>query len=116
MFEGFNAAGVHIANQAALSLYASGRTCGVVLSSGDGATHTVPIYEGHAISHVTRSIDLSGRDITNYLNNLLTECGHSFDNPAKWEIVRDIKESVLFFLLSFFHQFTSSKGNLGAWL
>ena len=48
-FETFNAPALYIQIQAVLSLYSSGRTTGVVLDSGDGVTHVVPIYEGFAI-------------------------------------------------------------------
>ena len=45
MFETFNPPAMYVAFQAALSLYASGRTTGFVLDSGDGVTQTVPIFE-----------------------------------------------------------------------
>ncbi|KAJ2774705.1 actin [Coemansia nantahalensis] len=49
MFETFNTPAFYVANQAIMSLYASGRTTGLVLDSGDGVTHAVPIYEGYVL-------------------------------------------------------------------
>jgi actin-related protein len=51
MFEVFNVPCLYVSVQGVLALYASGRTSGVVLDSGDGVSHTVPIYEGYAIPH-----------------------------------------------------------------
>lgn len=51
MFESFNVPALFLSTQSVLSLYASGRTTGLVVESGDGVSHTVPIYEGYAIPH-----------------------------------------------------------------
>merc|ERR1712167_313413 len=51
MFETFQVTGMYVAIQAVLSLYANGRTTGCVVDSGDGVTHTVPVYEGFSIPH-----------------------------------------------------------------
>ncbi|KAI6227540.1 Arp-1 [Aphelenchoides fujianensis] len=93
-FETFNVPAIHVQMQAVLSLYAAGRTTGVVLDAGDGVSHCVPVYEGFAIEPAIQRIDVAGRDVTNYLNILLRKEGHIFHRTSELEIVRDIKEKV----------------------
>ena len=96
MFETFNVPALHLSIQAILSLYASGRTTGVVLDSGDGVSHAVPVFEGFAIPNSIRRIDVAGRDVTEQLQVLLRKNGIVMHTSAEKEIVRNIKEKLCY--------------------
>jgi len=101
MFETFSVPSFYVQIQAVLSLYSSGRTTGVVLDSGDGVTHTVPIYEGYCLPHAVQRLDLAGRDCTEYMCRILVERGYSFVTSAEREIVQDIKERLCYVTMDY---------------
>ena len=96
LFESFDFQAMYVAIQAVMSLYANGRSTGLVVDSGDGVTHTVPVYEGFAIPHAVEKMEIAGRVITQYCQKLLLGSGHSFTSSAEMEIVKDIKEKLCF--------------------
>ncbi|XP_059178191.1 actin-related protein 2-A isoform X1 [Physella acuta] len=96
MFEKYQFHSVHIAIQAVLTLYAQGLVTGVVVDSGDGVTHFCPVYDGFALPHLTRRLDIAGRDITRYLIKLLLLRGYAFNHSADFETVRMMKEKLCY--------------------
>ncbi|KAK4139999.1 actin-domain-containing protein [Dichotomopilus funicola] len=96
MFDRYEFGGVYVAIQAVLALYAQGLSSGVVVDSGDGVTHIVPVYESVVLNHLTRRLDVAGRDVTRNLIALLLRRGYALNRTADFETVRQIKEKLCY--------------------
>ncbi|KAG6856667.1 hypothetical protein H0H87_002044 [Tephrocybe sp. NHM501043] len=90
-FESFNIKGLYIAVQAVLALAASwtsnrvtDRTLtGTVIDSGDGVTHVIPCAEGYVIGSAIKHIPIAGRDISQFVLNLMRERGEMVNVPPE---------------------------------
>lgn len=97
MFENFSCPGIHFGMQSVLALYSSGGTTGMVVDSGEGVTHLVPIYQGFSIPQAVTRLEVAGGELTDYLTKLLNEnTGYEFVSSSERDIARDIKEKLCF--------------------
>ena len=92
MFEKFNVSGLYITNPSILSLYSFGRFTGMAIGSGEYSTNFIPIFDGYSLPHAAIKLDISGKDLTEYMVKLLKEIGQRFMTNAEKEIVKSIKE------------------------
>lgn len=96
MFEKFNFGACNVSIQAMLTLYAQGLLTGVVVDSGDGVSHVIPVYDGFVPQNLIRRLDVAGRHLTRYLIKLLLLRGYAFNRTADFETVRQIKEKLCY--------------------
>merc|ERR1712142_137420 len=73
--------------------YASGRKTGLVLDSGDGITHTVPVLDGYAVMPGIRRLNLAGRHVTGNLTKNLINDGYDIKSTADRLAVTKLKEN-----------------------
>jgi centractin len=96
VFESFRSPALFLAPPAVLSLYASGRTTGIVLDVGHGLTHCIPVYEGYALPHSIVRSDLGGMDVDDRLKLLLRKGGLAFETTAEFEFCTKMKEEICY--------------------
>jgi len=96
MFEKYGFSHCKISIQATLVLTAQGLVTGVVVDSGDGVTHIVPVFENVTPPNLIKRLNVAGRHITRYLIKLLQVRGYAFNRSADFDTVRQIKEKVCY--------------------
>ena len=100
-FSTFGFKAFYVGIQAVLAMFSTGRTTGIVLDSGDGVTHAVPIYETYSVPHAVTKAMLAGRDVSMNLMKILTERGWNFETSAQFQIVRELKEKMCYATLDY---------------
>ena len=96
LFEKIGIGYLGVEPRAKLTLFCEGAETGVVLDSGDGVTHVIPIASSYLLHHQIKRLDIAGRHITDYLIRLLQIKGYAFNSTADFEIVRELKEKYCF--------------------
>ncbi|KAM7092083.1 actin-like protein 7B [Molossus nigricans] len=92
LFEAFGIPAMHVTCQSLLSIYSYGKTTGLVVESGHGVSHVVPVSDGTVLPGLTGLSHHAGSDLTNYLLRLLNEAGHRFTDDHL-HIVEHIKKT-----------------------
>ncbi|XP_062518457.1 actin, clone 302-like [Corticium candelabrum] len=101
MFETFKVPSIFVAMQAVLAMYSTGYTTGVVLDSGHGVSHTVPVFHGFPLNHAIKRLDVGGRDLTEHLMKMLNERGDAFMTESTRKDAIKIKETLTYVALHF---------------
>lgn len=109
LFDTFNVPGLYVANTAVLSLYSAGKFTGLVVEIGDGVAHIVPVFDGSVLPHSIQRINLAGRDLTDYLIQILSERGLHLTTGAEREIVKEMKKKLCYVALDFDNELDASK-------
>lgn len=92
MFETFGVPALNISVTGVLALLGQGRTTGLVLDSGEGVTHTIPIYDGFGLQPGIQRLDLAGRELNTLMAKLLAQEGTCLTTTTDQHHVRLMKE------------------------
>ncbi|KAJ6248342.1 actin-7-related [Anaeramoeba flamelloides] len=84
-----------------LNLLTTGQQTGLMVSIGGEVTSIAPFYNSNIIESGIRKVNFGGRDVTNYLNKLISMSQYQATTESEFEIIRDIKEKSCFVSLNY---------------
>lgn len=143
MFETFNVPGLYIAVQvsfleffhfklkifdyyfqAVLALAASWASrpveertlTGIVVDSGDGVTHVIPVAEGYVIGSCIKHIPIAGRNITSFIQSLLREREVGIPPEQSMETAKAIKEKYSYICPDIAKEFAKYDSEPSKWM
>ena len=96
LFDNLGVPAIFFASQPILSLFSTSVTTGIILESGDGVTQSCVVFEGYSIPFSYERYNYGGRDVTEYLKNMLKRRGYNFYNSSEIKLVNDIKEKMCY--------------------
>jgi actin-related protein len=96
VFEDFDIPAMYVANEAVLALYSSGLVDGLVVESGESATHAVPVSNGWLLPSAVNSVDLGGCAMTEFFARVLKESGYQLVANVDRDILRNAKEQLAY--------------------
>ena len=91
LFEKFNTPFIFITNGAVLSSYGAFKYSGFVLDCGYDSSTIVPISNGYPYSSCIQTIDVGGKDVSEFLIKLLVKKGYDEKKIKKY--IKEIKEN-----------------------
>eukprot|EP00924_Labyrinthula_sp_SR-Ha-C_P011710 augustus_masked-scaffold_17-processed-gene-6.6-mRNA-1 protein AED:0.30 eAED:0.30 QI:0/-1/0/1/-1/1/1/0/362 len=103
LFEDFNVLAMYIGISATLTLYASGRTSGVVLDSGCDVSYAVPIHEGYCLPHAIQVLDFGGRTITSALKRQIKLC-LKYPETIQMKLLDNVKKEHCYLAIDFYEE------------
>ena len=100
---------LHFVKSAVLSMFASGSTTGLVVECGHAGTYAVPIFKGYCLPG--QRLNVSGREITQYLIRTLADRGHVFPFAKERRIVGKIKEEICYIAKEYDNELKAAKAS-----
>ncbi|KAH9598171.1 Actin family [Trypanosoma melophagium] len=96
LFDVFDIPRLAIASAAATTVYATGRTTGIALDSGEDRTTISAVWEGYSLQHAVHVSAVAGRALTDRLFTFLRGKGYAFSTPQDHRLVDDIKRNMCY--------------------
>jgi actin-related protein 2 len=94
LFEEFQFGRVQVGIQALLSIFAVAETSGMLVDSGDGVTHCIPVQDMYVLKNHVERLNIAGSNITKFLGKLMLRRGYAFNSTADYELIREVKEKM----------------------